>query len=126
MLTLTLAIGVGAAAFGTLSGVLTRPAPGVPADPALVAIRGLQTSNGRLIGRAFSYPELMEYARVHELVDVAGFSDAQVAVEMPGSPPGRPRPTSSRRTTSARSACAYLLEPGRGRWSRCFSGMDFG
>src|SRR5205085_8492130 len=64
VLTLTLAIGVGAAAFGTLSGVLTRPAPGVPSDKALVAIRGLQRYEGRLAARNVSYPEVMGYSRI--------------------------------------------------------------
>src|SRR4026209_1194407 len=42
VLTLTLGIGISSAAFGIVSGIFTRPAPGVPDDKSLVTIRGIQ------------------------------------------------------------------------------------
>lgn len=41
VLTLALGIGFSSAVFSVLTAILTRPAPGVPDDPALVKIRGL-------------------------------------------------------------------------------------
>src|SRR3954470_21234311 len=47
VLTLTLGIGVASAAFTTLDSILLRPAPGVPDDPALVTIRGINITDGQ-------------------------------------------------------------------------------
>ena len=86
VLTLTLAIGVGAAAIGTVSGIFTRPAPGVPDDKALVAIRGLQGGEGGRVGRYVSYPELLDYARLGEFSDVAGHVTTDVVLDGGGEP----------------------------------------
>jgi predicted permease len=88
VLTLTLAIGVGAAAIGTVSGVWTRPAPGVPDDKALVAIRGLLTNERGRAARLVSYPELMDYARQSVFKEVAGSANSLVVVEVAGQPAG--------------------------------------
>lgn len=88
VLTLTLAIGVGAAAIGTVSGVFTRPAPGVPDDKALVAVRGLLLNERGRGGRLVSYPELMDYARLPEFKEVAGSVNSLVVVEVAGQPTG--------------------------------------
>lgn len=42
ILTLTLGIGASAAGFAILSGMLTRPPPGIPADAALVSWRAIR------------------------------------------------------------------------------------
>jgi hypothetical protein len=60
ILTLTLGIGFSSAVFSVLNGILTRPAPGVPDDPALVKIRG--SMDVRPYDRSLSYPELAAYA----------------------------------------------------------------
>ena len=86
--TLTLGIGVSSAAFTVLSGVFTRPAPGVRAAASLVAIRGIQISDGRKSPRGFSYAELMDYARLPEFAVVAGWSTSPVVVELGGEDAG--------------------------------------
>src|ERR1043165_8126626 len=55
VLTLTLGIGVSSAAFSLIAGVLTRPTPGMPADPLLVTIRGIGVNDGRPFARNVSY-----------------------------------------------------------------------
>jgi predicted permease len=60
VLTLALGIGFSTAGFSILHGILRRPAPGVPDDPALVKIRGI--SSERPFARRLSYPELAAYA----------------------------------------------------------------
>lgn len=84
VVTLTLGIGVSAAGFGVLAGMLTRPAPGVPSDPSLVAIRGLQRSAQSYGSRELSYPELMELGRLDEFSEVAGWTMTTVAAEFGG------------------------------------------
>ena len=79
ILTLALGIGFSTAGFSILHGILRRPAPGVPADPALVKIRGI--SSERPFARRLSYPELVAY---HQLTDkfasVAGWVVSGVVV----------------------------------------------
>lgn len=83
VLVLTLGIGVSSAGFSIIAGILTRPAPGVPADERLVAIRGINLTDGRY-QRAMSYPELIENARLPEFTEVAGFTTSMVVVELQG------------------------------------------
>jgi hypothetical protein len=64
VLTLALGIGFSSGVFSVITGILTRPAPGVPNDPALVKIRGI--SNERPFGRRLTHPELMAYAALTE------------------------------------------------------------
>ena len=78
VLTLMLGIGSSSAAFGIVSGIFTRPAPGVPDDESLVTIRGIQVKGGQPAGRSFSYPELIEYAQRTEFTDVAGWWESVV------------------------------------------------
>jgi predicted permease len=87
ILTLTLGLGVSAAAFSVLSGMLSRPAPGVPADAALVAVRGIDVVDGSRFSRGQSYPEVLEYARIPEFSDAAGWASSQVVVEFAGQDP---------------------------------------
>jgi hypothetical protein len=61
ILTLTLGIGISSAAFGIVSGIFTRPAPGVPDDKSLVTIRGIQVKGGQPSGRGVSFTEKIEY-----------------------------------------------------------------
>jgi hypothetical protein len=56
VLTLTLGIGISSAAYGIVSGIFTRPAPGVPNDKSLVTIRGIAVEDGRPSARSFSWP----------------------------------------------------------------------
>lgn len=88
VLILTLGIGVSAAAFAIVSGILTRPAPGVPADERLVTIRGIQVDDGRRYARGVSYPELMEYAHLPAFADVAGWATSMVVIEFAGQEAG--------------------------------------
>ncbi|HEY6213206.1 MAG TPA: ABC transporter permease, partial [Vicinamibacterales bacterium] len=84
VVTLTLGIGVSAGAFAVLSGVFARPAPGVPADPSLVAVRGIQIADGRHYARGLSYAEVMDYARLPAFDEVAGWTTSMVVIETPG------------------------------------------
>jgi predicted permease len=84
VLTLTLGIGISSAAFGIVSGIFTRPAPGVPDDESLVTIRGIQVKGGQPAGRSFSYPELIEYAQRTEFTDVAGWLETVVVAGIGG------------------------------------------
>jgi hypothetical protein len=60
VLVLALGIGVNSALFSLLHALTMRPAPGVPADDALVRIRGtkLSRADGRLGSRELSMPEV--------------------------------------------------------------------
>lgn len=44
---LALGVGFSSAVFSVMAGVFTRPAPGVPNDPALVKIRGISVCRSR-------------------------------------------------------------------------------
>jgi predicted permease len=84
---LTLGIGVAAAGFSVISGMLTRPAPGVPDDPALVAIRGIDIADGNRFPRSFSWPELQEYVALPQFADVAGWTTSSVVAEVGAAQP---------------------------------------
>jgi predicted permease len=84
ILTLTLGIGVSSAAFSLIAGITSRPTPGVPADPSLVTIRGLGVHDGRPFARSVSYPEFMDYARLPQFQQVAGWVSSLVVVEPEG------------------------------------------
>jgi predicted permease len=80
-LTLALGIGFSSAGFSVLNGILTRPAPGVPNDPALVKIRGF--SSVRPFERKVSYPELAAYAALTEtFASVAAWVTADVVIDV--------------------------------------------
>jgi putative ABC transport system permease protein len=79
ILTLTLGIGFSSAVFSVLNGILTRPAPGVPNDPALVKIRG--SMDVRPYDRSLSYPELAAYASLTtKFESVVGWGTSGVVV----------------------------------------------
>ena len=79
VLTLALGIGFSSAVFSVLNGILTRPAPGVPDDPALVKIRGL--TDVRPYARQLSYPELTAYAGLtSKFASVVGWAQSGVVV----------------------------------------------
>ena len=84
VLTLTLGIGISSAAFGILSGIFTRPAPGVPNDRSLVTIRGITVEDRGRSARSLSYPELIEYAQRPEFTDVAGWLESVVVADIGG------------------------------------------
>jgi len=80
ILTLALGIGFSSAVFSTLTGILTRPAPGVPDDPALVKIRGIV--GARPAERLLSYPELSAYAALQDkFASVVGWASAAVVID---------------------------------------------
>lgn len=80
VLTLALGIGFSSAVFSVINGILTRPAPGVPNDPALVKIRGISTM--RPYDRALSYPELSAYASLTDRFEsVVGWVSSSVVVD---------------------------------------------
>ena len=79
ILTLTLGIGFSSAVFSVLNGILTRPAPGVPNDPALVKIRG--SMDVRPYDRSLSYPELVAYASLTtKFESVVGWGTSGVVI----------------------------------------------
>jgi predicted permease len=81
VLTLALGIGFSSAVFSALTGILTRPAPGVPNDPALVKIRG--RSDVRPYDRLLSYPELSAYAELSDKFEsVAGWVATDVVIDV--------------------------------------------
>jgi hypothetical protein len=88
ILTLTVGIGASSAAVGILSGIFTRPAPGVPNDRSLVTIRGIAIDAGGASARAFAYPELVEYARRPEFTEVAGWWGSVVVTDIGGQDAG--------------------------------------
>jgi predicted permease len=80
ILVLALGIGVNSALFSMLQLLTMRPAPGVPADDALVRIRGTSftRSEGELRGRELSLPEINDLASRRETfaaVAVYGMSE---------------------------------------------------
>ena len=87
ILTLTLGLAASAATFSVLSGMLDRPAPGVPADPSLVAVRGIALVDVDRWSRGQSYQEVLDYAGLPEFADVAGWASSQVVVELQGQDP---------------------------------------
>src|SRR5262245_45249080 len=84
VLTLALGIGFSSAGLTVLEGMLYRPAPGVPDDPALVKIRGRM--NVRPYRRSLSWEELNSYAaQTQTFASVVGWSAASVVIDQ-GSP----------------------------------------
>ena len=68
VLVLALGIGVNSALFSILQTLTMRPAPAVPADDALVRIRGIEVvrAEGRLLTRGISMPEIDDLASRRE------------------------------------------------------------
>ena len=84
ILTLALGIGFSSAGFSVLNGMLYRPAPGVPDDPALVKIRG--RINVRPYARKVSWEELNAYAaQTQTFAAVVGWTESSVVID-PGAP----------------------------------------
>ncbi len=84
VLVLSLGIGVNSALFSILQAVTMRPAPAVPADDALVRIRGTTFSRteGKLAPRAFSMPEINDLASRREtFAAVAGYAVDQMVLD---------------------------------------------
>ena len=84
LLLLGLGIGVNAALFTVLHSITTLPPRGIPRDPTLVRIRGLDvvTEARRIRGRDISYPELSVYAAQRSVfADVAAFDGADVLLD---------------------------------------------
>jgi predicted permease len=82
---LAIGIGVHAGVFSLIQALTLRPAPGVPRDDALVAIRGMERLDreGRWRSRTFSYPELMDLAAQRDVfASVAGWVSAFVALDL--------------------------------------------
>lgn len=84
--TLTLGVGANTAAFALYQGMKYRPPPGIPDDPALVIVRGLQRYNGpdaatSVNERQLSLRELREYHAESTFTDVAGWSRYDAIVD---------------------------------------------
>jgi predicted permease len=80
ILTLALGIGFSSAVFSALTGILTRPAPGVPDEPALVKIRGISGVDPR--PRLLSYSELSAYAALNDkFASVVGWVTAAAVID---------------------------------------------
>jgi putative ABC transport system permease protein len=84
ILVLSIGIGIHAAAFSLIQSVTMRPAPGLPRDDALVAIRGKQRFDGeaKWRPRAFSYQELRDFVDQRDIfASVAAWSRHSVALD---------------------------------------------
>jgi predicted permease len=84
VLVLALGIGVNSAIFSLLQALTMRPAPGVPADDALVRIRGtkLSRADGRLGSRELSMPEVNALAERREtFTAVAAYARQEVVLD---------------------------------------------
>src|SRR5690606_35127743 len=68
VLILMLGVTVNAVVFAIADGVINRPPPGVPDDPALVTLRATGTMP-RDQSKAFSFNELQQYAKRTELFE---------------------------------------------------------
>ena len=85
VLVLSLGIGVNSALFSILQALTMRPAPGVPANDALVRIRGtkLIRADGRLQPRELSVPEVNDLASHRETFSaVAGWGMDQMMLDL--------------------------------------------
>jgi predicted permease len=85
VLVLSLGIGVNAALFAILQALTMRPAPGVPADDALVRVRGTTFARveGKLLPRGFSMPEINDLASRREtFAAVAGYAGDQMVLDL--------------------------------------------
>ena len=90
---LALGIGVNSALFSILQALTMRPAPGVPADDALVRVRGttLRRADGRLQPRLLSMPEVNDLATRRETFSaVAAFARHPVVFDMNDGSDARP------------------------------------
>ena len=78
-----LGIGFSAALFLFVQSFFNGPVPGVPREPSLVRIRGIdQTRPGRAIGREFSYPEYRDYAAQQRLFSaVAAWTSSDIVFD---------------------------------------------
>ena len=85
VLVLALGIGVNSAIFSILQTLTMRPAPGVPANAALVRVRGktLVREDGRLSPRLYSLPELQDLATRHgTFAAVAAYARQEVVLDL--------------------------------------------
>ena len=84
VLVLSIGIGVQAGVFSLIQAMTMRPAPGVPRDDALVAIRGKERLNagGRWRSRTFSDLELRDFAGQRDVfASVVGWVRYSVALD---------------------------------------------
>ena len=81
---LALGIGVNAAIFSLIQSLTMRPAPGVPADDALVRIRGtsLVRAKGQVESRELSMLELNDLASRSTFVGVAGYARDEIVLDL--------------------------------------------
>jgi predicted permease len=82
VLTLTLGIGTTAPMFSVSEGVFNRPPPGVPDDPALVLIRGIDVDRSGPQGRGLTWAEVTAYAGLSDkFAAVAAWTTKEVAFD---------------------------------------------
>ena len=87
ILVLALGIGGNGAIFSLLQSIITRPAPGVPDDDALVRIRGTTfvRARGQLRPRTFSMPEIVDLTTRRESFEsVAAYAYHQLVLDAGG------------------------------------------
>ena len=113
VITLGLGIGFTSAVFSTIAGVYTRPATGVPDDPALVKIRG-KTSESPF-WRRMSLPEMRAFAeRTETFAAVAGWTSASAVMDA-GAEVRAPL-TAGVQFTTPNFFNTLGIQPAAGRW----------
>ena len=116
VLTLALGIGFSTAGFSILHGILRRPAPGVPDDPALVKIRGI--SSERPFARKLSYPELGAYAALTDkFSSVAGWVQAGVVANIDARALGLAEKTVESHVSNCLSKLAFTSRAQLAAWA---------
>jgi predicted permease len=86
VLTLTLGIGATASMYSVMDGLINRPPPGIPDDPSLVLLRGLDVDLSGARNRSMSWAEVSANAgRTDRFASVAAWTTAyNVLVDVTG------------------------------------------
>lgn len=118
------------AAFALYEGVKLRPPPGVPNEPSLVVIRGLQQYEGRVEGvrslteRELSLRELTAYHADDSFSDVAGWSRRDAIIDVADTAKGASGAGVTYVTPNYFSTLGIVLSAGAGFLRKGFGDID--